>query len=205
MNSEDSQGICYVETKNLDGETNLKHKIANKKTVPCTNTEEDVAGFKGVISCQAPNEYLYKFEGNLKFTPSSAKFLEDEVDDPTAEQELPLDANQMLLRGSNLRNTEYIYGVVIYTGHESKIMKNSPKSRNKTSKIEEKTNNLIIMMFVFQICACTFSAIYCSIWNSTNEDETDDYLGWSLEDSTLVTNKFFAFLVSLGTWLLIFW
>ena len=31
LNSSSAKGVCYVETKNLDGETNLKHKIAPKE------------------------------------------------------------------------------------------------------------------------------------------------------------------------------
>ena len=33
LTSSELKGICYVETKNLDGETNLKHKKAAKETV----------------------------------------------------------------------------------------------------------------------------------------------------------------------------
>ena len=31
LNSSGAKGICYIETKNLDGETNLKHKLSNKE------------------------------------------------------------------------------------------------------------------------------------------------------------------------------
>ena len=34
LNSSGRKGICYIETKNLDGETNLKHKLANKDIMP---------------------------------------------------------------------------------------------------------------------------------------------------------------------------
>lgn len=33
LNSSAPKGICYIETKNLDGETNLKHKSSNKQTI----------------------------------------------------------------------------------------------------------------------------------------------------------------------------
>ena len=65
------KGICYVETKNLDGETNLKHKQADKHIIRMAPTEEACCKiFNGKhIDCEGPNEYLYKFEGNFKMSP----------------------------------------------------------------------------------------------------------------------------------------
>jgi phospholipid-transporting ATPase len=39
----------------------------------------------------------------------------------------------MMLRGSSLKNTEWVYGVAVYTGHETKIMKNSARPKAKKS------------------------------------------------------------------------
>lgn len=47
-----------------------------------------------------------------------------------------LDHSQLLLRGSSLKNTEWIIGTIAYTGHDTKIMKNSTISRSKLSKLE---------------------------------------------------------------------
>jgi len=52
----------------------------------------------------------------------------------------------MLLRGSSLRNTEYIYGAVVFTGHESKIMKNSVRSMAKFSRLESALNIYIFLI-----------------------------------------------------------
>ena len=67
LNSSLKKGICFVETKNLDGETNLKHKQADKNVMRLAQTEQDAfKNFTGAtIDCEAPNEFLYKFEGNL--------------------------------------------------------------------------------------------------------------------------------------------
>ena len=205
LNSDDPQGICYVETKNLDGETNMKHKMAQKKTVACTKSQDDLKDFKAEINCQGPNEYLYKFEGNLIFEPARKEALDSDSSYDGGEVQLPLDANQMLLRGSSLRNTEYVYGIVVYTGHESKIMKNSPKSRTKKSKIEIRTNYFIIITFCFQLLTCLFASIYSAIWSSVYREETEFYLGWSLSDDPISRSAFLTFLISFGTWLLIFW
>jgi magnesium-transporting ATPase (P-type) len=77
-----------------------------------------------LVECESPNPLLYKFEGTI----TSSKGI------------IPLTVDQMLLRGSSLRNTNYIIGLVIFTGHESKIMKNSTGSRTKFSKLERMTN-----------------------------------------------------------------
>ena len=70
----------------------------------------------------------------------------------------------MLLRGSSLRNTEYIYGVVVFTGHESKIMKNSAKSQVKFSKLESATSKYILVIVLIQISISIVAAILNSIW-----------------------------------------
>lgn len=53
----------------------------------------------------------------------------------------------VLLRGSTLKNTDYVYGLVIYTGHESKIMMNSSEPTPKLSSLEKMMNKLIIILF----------------------------------------------------------
>ena len=63
------KGICYVETKNLDGETNLKHKKAPEECL-IANTEDDIlrAYYKATIECEKANEFLYKFNGQLRIS-----------------------------------------------------------------------------------------------------------------------------------------
>ena len=53
---------------------------------------------------------------------------------------IPLSNDNMVLRGMSLRNTEMIIGVVVYTGHETKIQMNTVKSEYKFSKMMNLTN-----------------------------------------------------------------
>jgi magnesium-transporting ATPase (P-type) len=111
LNSSAPKGICYIETKDLDGETNLKHKQAEKKVLDLglASDQEVLQGLKGAfIECENPNDQLYRLEGTLYVKETVA----------------PLSVDQILLRGSNLRNTDFIYGLVVFTGHETKVMKN---------------------------------------------------------------------------------
>jgi len=70
----------------------------------------------------------------------------------------------MLLRGSSLRNTEFIYGIVVFTGHDTKIMKNSVKSKAKFSKLERSTNKYILVIVLMQIIMSVIGSVANSIW-----------------------------------------
>ena len=145
------KGIAYVETKNLDGETNLKHKQANSAVLRMAHSEDAcLNAFNGsTINCEQPNEHLYKFEGNLTLTDGAV---------------IPIDPDQILLRGSCLRNTEWVIGVCVYSGHETKIMKNGTNAVAKTSKIAKSTNNYILITMLFQLCLSLIAAVATSLW-----------------------------------------
>ncbi|KAJ4851641.1 putative phospholipid-transporting ATPase 4 [Turnera subulata] len=135
-------GICYVETMNLDGETNLKIKRALEVTLPL-DEDETFKNFTGTIKCEDPNPSLYTFVGNFEYE----------------RQVYPLDPSQILLRDSKLRNTAFIYGVVIFTGFDSKVMQNSTKSPSKRSKIECKMDQIIYILFSLLLLISMMSSI----------------------------------------------
>jgi phospholipid-transporting ATPase len=56
---------------------------------------------------------------------------------------LPLGPDQLLLRGAMLRNTRWIFGIVVYTGHESKLMLNSMSAPLKRSTVEKIVNKQV--------------------------------------------------------------
>ena len=89
---------------------------------------------------------------------------------------VPLGPDQMLLRGSSLRNTEFIYGLVVFTGHETKIMKNSVNSRSKFSRLEIATNSYIFLIVLLQACISFTGAIGNAVWQSVNYK----FLNWYL-------------------------
>jgi len=80
------------------------------------------------------------------------------------EIQISLDIDQMLMRGSSLRNTGHVYGAAIYTGHDTKVMMNSSKSRPKKSKIEITMNKYIIMSIFIQVVVCLCASLYTVTW-----------------------------------------
>ncbi|KAM3408199.1 hypothetical protein ACQJBY_001414 [Aegilops geniculata] len=142
LSSTNADGVCYIETANLDGETNLKIRKALEKTWDYVLPEK-ASEFKGEIQCEQPNNSLYTFTGNLI------------VD----KQTIPISPNQILLRGCSLRNTEYIVAVVIFTGHETKVMMNSMNVPSKRSTLEKKLDKLILALFATLFTMCVIGAI----------------------------------------------
>ncbi|XP_020687019.1 probable phospholipid-transporting ATPase 4 isoform X1 [Dendrobium catenatum] len=147
LSSSYEDGICYVETMNLDGETNLKVKRALDVTLHF-DEDKTFKDFYATIRCEDPNPSLYTFVGNLEYE----------------KQVCSLDPNQILLRDSKLRNTSYIYGVVIFTGHDSKVMQNSTESPSKRSSIEKKMDYIIYILFTLLVLISLISSIGYAVY-----------------------------------------
>ena len=64
---------------------------------------------------------------------------------------LPLGPDQLLLRGARLRNTHWIFGIVTYTGHESKLMLNSTSAPLKRSTVEKIVNKQVSLALLLSI------------------------------------------------------
>ncbi|GER29490.1 ATPase [Striga asiatica] len=151
LSSSYEDGICYVETMNLDGETNLKVRHALDVT-SSLNDDNSIRKFKAVIKCEDPNEDLYTFVGTLYYEG----------------QQYPLSLQQFLLRDSKLRNTEYAYGVVVFTGHDTKVMQNATDPPSKRSKIEKRMDQIIYVLFSMLMLVSFIGSFFFGI--STKND-----------------------------------
>ncbi|KAF5445365.1 hypothetical protein F2P56_034416 [Juglans regia] len=163
LSSSYEEETCFVETTNLDGETSLKLKQALDAT---SNFHEDSSfqNFKAVIKCEDPNANLYSFVGGLHLE----------------KQEHPLAPQQLLLRGSKLRNTDFIYGVVVFTGHDTKLMQNSTAPPSKRSKIEKRMDKIVYFLFSIIVLMSFIGSIFFGILTREdleNERITRWYLG----------------------------
>ncbi|CAM8894152.1 unnamed protein product [Rhodiola kirilowii] len=146
LSSSYEDGICYVETMNLDGETNLKIKHALEVTSGLRD-EKSVRKWKAVVKCEDPNENLYSFVGTLSYDGS----------------DYPLSHQHLLLRDSKLKNTDYVYGVVIFTGHDTKVMRNATDPPSKRSKIERKMDKIVYVLFSILVLISFIGSIYFGI------------------------------------------
>ncbi|PPD81487.1 hypothetical protein GOBAR_DD21582 [Gossypium barbadense] len=183
--STNADGVCYIETANLDGETNLKIRKALERTWDYV-TPEKACEFKGEVLCEQPNNSLYTFTGNLV------------IDNQT----LPLSPNQILLRGCSLKNTEFVVGVVIFTGHETKVMMNSMNVPSKRSTLERKLDKLILTLFGTLFTMCLIGAIGSGVFI----DRKYYFLGLSksVEDQFNPNRRFLVVLLTMLTLLTLY-
>ncbi|XP_004299251.1 PREDICTED: putative phospholipid-transporting ATPase 9 [Fragaria vesca subsp. vesca] len=170
LSSSYDEAHCYVETTNLDGETNLKIKQSLEATSSNIHEDSSFKDFKALIRCEDPNASLYSFVGSLEFEGES----------------YPLTPQQLLLRDSKLRNTDFIYGVVIFTGHDTKVMQNSTEPPSKRSKIEKRMDKIVYFLFFLLVVMSTVGAIVFGV--TTSQDIEDGALiRWYLrpDDTTI--------------------
>lgn len=158
-----------METKNIDGETNLKHKQANKKIMGQAKDILDGTNCASV-TCEEKNESIYTFQGKLT-VPGDAP--------------IPLTADEMMLRGSSLRNTEWAIGIAVYTGHDTKVMMNQSEAPNKMSRIERASQGYITLSIGIQLAFCVAAAAYVTIWFN-RPDTVANFSYLSLDESFLL-------------------
>ncbi|CAF1120882.1 unnamed protein product [Adineta ricciae] len=125
-------GLCFIETAELDGEINLKQRRALHETCSLEDYIDRLVSFNGEIECEAPNNRLERFQGNLIWN----------------EKVLALTNENILLRGAKLKNTQWVFGIVCYAGSDTKIMKNSGIAIFKRTKIDHLLNRFIINLSV---------------------------------------------------------
>ena len=132
-----SSHTAYIQTANIDGETNLKARtplgVTNDMAI------SDIARLEFTVECAHPNKNIYQFDST--FTTHS--------------ETAPLSTDNLLLQSTQLRNTDECYALVVYTGNETKISQNKSLPRQKYTKIDVFINRTTVAVFAFQI-ACIF-------------------------------------------------
>ncbi|KAF2259271.1 phospholipid-translocating P-type ATPase [Lojkania enalia] len=156
LHTSGENGVAYVETMALDGETNLKSKQTTASLSKTIDHQEDITECKAHFVVEDPNLDLYNFEGRVT------------LDGKTA----PLTTNEIIFRGSVLRNTPDAVGMVIYSGEECRIRMNANKNpRIKAPALQFVVNRIVVIMVIFVICLAVFNTVAYKIWSDHEEDD----------------------------------
>ena len=143
----------YLQTSNIDGETNLKErdalsytqKLFSKKSFK--KTHENLNNFfknfdengnaNCIIEVEQPNKNIYEINGTIIFNGDE-------------KNKNYFNIRNTAIRGAKLKNTEFIYGIIIYTGKETKIMKNIVKHKAKSASIDKWVDNIVIIILILR-------------------------------------------------------
>lgn len=174
LSSSEPEGVCYIETANLDGETNLKIKQSKSETNKLM-TPSELAGLSATLISEAPNSSLYTYEGTLEISSHNEK------------KKIALLPEQMILRGAVIRNTSWCYGVVVNTGHETKLMRNATSTPIKQTSVERVINMQIVLLFGILI----LFAFVSSVGNIIQISVQKNHLGYLYLDNVNKAGLFF--------------
>nr|XP_055102992.1 phospholipid-transporting ATPase IK-like isoform X1 [Symphalangus syndactylus] len=173
--STEPSSLCYVETVDIDGETNLKFRQALMVTHKELTTTKKMASFQGTVMCEAPNSRMHHFVGCLEWN----------------DKKYSLDIGNLLLRGCRIRNTDTCYGLVIYAGFDTKIMKNCGKIHLKRTKLDLLMNKLVVVILISVVLVCLVLAF--SFGFSVKEFKDHHYYLSGLHGSSVAAESFFTF------------
>ncbi|KAF1966372.1 phospholipid-translocating P-type ATPase [Bimuria novae-zelandiae CBS 107.79] len=179
LHTSGENNVAFVETMALDGETNLKSKQTTASMAKSIHGQADILSSDAQFVVEDPNQDLYSFEGKVTVNGKTA----------------PLTLNEIIFRGSILRNTPDAVGMVIYSGEECRIRMNAIKNpRIKAPALQTLVNRIVILIVVFVIFLSIFNAVAYRIWRR-NEDDMF-YLGG---ESVAGFPSFTAFVIMFNT------
>uniref|UniRef100_A0A8C6FQI2 Phospholipid-transporting ATPase n=1 Tax=Moschus moschiferus TaxID=68415 RepID=A0A8C6FQI2_MOSMO len=147
-------------------------------------SQDSYSFFPGEVRCESPNNKLDKFTGILMY--KGKNYL--------------LNHDRLILRGCVIRNTDWCYGLVIFTGPDTKVMQNSGKSTFKRTHIDHLMNVLVLWIFLFLGSMCFLLAVGHYIWENNKGYYFQDYLPWedyvtsSVFSATLIFWSYFIIL-----------
>lgn len=186
----EEEDVCYVETKGLDGETNLKSRHA----VPGLTHLDSIQACSTTklrVDLEAPEVNMYRLNGAI--------IVPGEDDGTGAPITHPITLDTCLLRGCSLRNTGWVIGIVAFTGDDTKIIQNSGAAPSKRSRVERQMNpqvlfNLGVLGIIAMICAVvghvletewTADGAYWMLYNDTSGDNPRINGLWTFFNATI--------------------
>lgn len=171
--------MCYVSTANLDGESNLK-----RRAVPPVLQVAKLPPLHEIkVTVPAPSDDLYAFSAAMQVGGGQ----------PTS-----LSVENLLLRGSILRNTPFVYGLVLYNGQDTKLARNMRNPPSKLGGIERMMNRVVVGLFSILAVVTAIFAFIAGHWQG--EEGADQ---WYMGKDRLLSGSSAGFR-SLGTYLILF-
>ncbi|KAL7761741.1 hypothetical protein ACKLNR_008276 [Fusarium oxysporum f. sp. zingiberi] len=162
LHSDGENKLAYIETMALDGETNLKSKQVTPALEGC-DTIEGISKCKADFVVENPNPDLYNFDGRVT----------------VSEKTVPLTSNEVIYRGSVVRNTNTAIGLVINTGEDCKIRMNANKHpKAKKPALERVVSKIVVTLATYVVVLSVGVSMGYVKWQKSTERHS-----WYLEQA----------------------
>ena len=138
-------GAAFVETANLDGETDLKTRQARAETQALA-APAALCSLTGEIVCEPPNADLYRLDATLTLSGGGGGGSGGGGGGP-----LPISGMQLGQHGTVLRKSGGVWGVALYTGGDTKLSQNKAPPPTKTARMDGMINRLVVVIFLAQL------------------------------------------------------
>lgn len=115
---------------------------------------EGLLRMKGVLECEVPNADLHTFRGCFSC----------EASESTSTASFPVTMNEVLLRGCLVKNTGCVFGLVVYTGDDTRIQQNAAKTPFKVGAYDTLLNLQIAILMFLQAVLCVFGSAMATVW-----------------------------------------
>lgn len=181
LRTSNPHSVCYIDTCDLDGETNLKRREVVRGFADKQN-EFQANKFTSRVEVDPPSTKIYRFHGALVYATG---------------ERVPVSTDNLLLRESRLKNTDFIEGLVVYAGHETKAMLNNSGPRYKRSQLEQQMNIDVIWCVLILIVMCLLGAFACKLWLDPFEGKEIPFLPFDVHPGYEALMTFWTFVIIL--------
>lgn len=187
-------GKCFITTANLDGETNLKTLV-----IPKGLPDYEISRLHtlGAIECEQSHTDLYAFNGRIELPSNINRIsvIPTDLEMQTGHQ-VPLMAENLMLRGSRVRNTEWAIACAVYTGQNTKLALNSKITKNKMSSSEQFINKYL-GFFIVLLLAVVTTSYFMKRYYDLYHPEHNSYLRQVMDDYVVTEflQDYFSFLI----------
>lgn len=187
--SSSDDGSCYISTEEILGECNLQVRRAVRDLQRTLRKEESPHSFNLprlnlTVKVTQPCSDFYRFEGRLSLRSQPRAAV--------------LDVGNLLPRGSVVENTQWVLGLVLYTGMETKIWLDRFPTSRKVSQFQ-KTASVLTALLVLSVLLLTGLLLLLQYFTSQETVEGEDFVLFVISLGTEVPVSLFVALEIIHT------
>lgn len=157
--SSNSETTLFVDSSQTTGENNmLTKKVVTEIQMFCNSVDIEVI--------------LKKLVGRVKFEQPCSDFnsFNGKLNIDKYPKTIELSSENMLYRGSNFQGTDWVLGLAVYTGLDTKTYLNTDRPKKKVSRMEKTVNYWVVYILFVLLLLVLFSSLSSMFLSSYNSN-----------------------------------